>query len=79
MIRGLVIPGCAGLIDSVVVFKDNAFLGTSAHESVTLAGYPLIPAVCRDITPRYCWLFLSIRSLAIARARASPESIPSAG
>ena len=33
--------GCAGLIDSIVLFNDNAFLGTSAHESVTLAGYLL--------------------------------------
>ena len=31
--------GCSGLIDSIVLFKDNAFLGTSAHESVPLAGY----------------------------------------
>ena len=35
---------CAGLIDSIVLFKDNAFLGTSAHESVTPAGY--LPATC---------------------------------
>ena len=52
--------GCSGLIDSIVLFKDNAFLGTSAHESVTLAGYSratrgllagylLIPVVCRDL------------------------------
>ena len=52
--------GCTGLIDSIVLFKDNAFLGTSAHESVTLAGslpapcrllagYLLIPVVCRDL------------------------------
>ena len=40
--------GCTGLIDSIVLFKDNAFLGTSAHESVTPAGYLLIPVVCRD-------------------------------
>ena len=51
--------GCSGLIDSIVLFKDNAFLGTSAHESVTLAGYSLatcwllagslrFPVVCRD-------------------------------
>ena len=33
--------GCAGLIDSIVLLKDNAFLGTSAHESV------LLPATCR--------------------------------
>ena len=32
-------PGCAGLIDSIVQFKDYAFLGTSAHESVATAGY----------------------------------------
>ena len=38
--------GCSGLIDSIVLFKDNAFLGTSAHESVTLAGYLLAT----------CWL-----------------------
>ena len=31
--------GSAGLIDSIVLFKDNAFLGTSAHESVPLVGY----------------------------------------
>ena len=31
--------GCAGLIDPIVQFKDNAFLRTSAHESVPLAGY----------------------------------------
>ena len=37
--------GCAGLIDSIVLFKDNAFLGTSAHESVTSAGY--LPATRR--------------------------------
>ena len=37
--------GCAGLIDSIVLFKDNAFLGTTVHESVTLAGYS--PATCR--------------------------------
>ena len=52
--------GCTGLIDSIVLFKDNAFLGTSAHESVTPAGslpaprripagYLLIPVVCRDL------------------------------
>ena len=52
--------GCAGLTDSLVLFKDNAFLGTSAHESVTLAGYLLatcwllagsllIPVVCRTL------------------------------
>ena len=51
--------GCAVLIDSIVLFKDNAFLGTSAHESVTtvgyllatrwlLVGYLVIPVVCRD-------------------------------
>ena len=34
--------GCAALS---VPFKDNAFLGTSAHESVLFAGYP--PATCR--------------------------------
>ena len=34
--------GCAVLI---VLIKDNAFLGTSAHESVPLAGYS--PATCR--------------------------------
>ena len=34
--------GCAVLI---VLFKDNAFLGTSAHESVLTAGYLL--ATCR--------------------------------
>ena len=38
--------GCTGLIDSIVLLKDNAFLGTSAHESVTLAGYLLAT----------CWL-----------------------
>ena len=35
--------GCSGLIDSIVLFKDNAFLGTSAHESVPLAGSPPAP------------------------------------
>ncbi len=51
--------GCSGLIDSIVLFKDNAFLGTSAHESVPPAGYLLatcwlpvgysrFPVVCRD-------------------------------
>ena len=29
------------------------------------------------IPPRYWWLFVGLRSLAIARARASPDSIPS--
>ena len=37
--------GCAGLIDPIVQFKDNAFLGTSAHESVPPASY--LPATCR--------------------------------
>ena len=41
--------GCAGLIGLIVLFKDNAFLGTSAHESVTTAGYSLILVVCRDL------------------------------
>ena len=35
--------GCAGLF---VLFKDNAFLGTSAHESVITAGY-LLDSRCR--------------------------------
>ena len=35
--------GCAGLIDPIIIFKDNAFLGTSAHESVAPAGYLLLP------------------------------------
>ena len=42
-------PSRAGLIDPIVQFKDNAFLGTSAHESVTTTGYLLIPVVCRDL------------------------------
>ena len=33
--------GCSGLIDSIVLFKENAFLGTSAHESVLPVGYLL--------------------------------------
>ena len=37
--------GCAGLIDPIVQFKDNAFLGTSAHESVLPVGY--LPATRR--------------------------------
>ena len=48
--------GCAGLIDSIVLFKDNAFLGTSAHESVPLVGYLLatcaIAVVGRDLAKR---------------------------
>ena len=35
-------PGCSGLF---VLFKDMHFLGTSAHESVPLAGY--LPTTCR--------------------------------
>ena len=60
MIHRPMTHGCAGLIDSIVQFKDYAFLRTSAHESVTLAGslpapcrllvgYSLIPVVCRDL------------------------------
>ena len=45
--------GCAGLF---VLFKDNAFLGTSAHESVLTAGYSpatrRIPVVGRDLAKR---------------------------
>ena len=48
--------GCSGLIDSIVLFKDNAFLGTSAHESVPLVGYLLatcwIVVVGRDLAKR---------------------------
>ena len=33
--------GCTGWIDSIVLFEDNAFLGTSAHESVPHVGYSL--------------------------------------
>ena len=39
MIPGPMSLGCAGLIDPIVRFKDYAFLGTSAHESVPLASY----------------------------------------
>ena len=45
--------GCAGLIDLIVLIKDYAFLGTSAHESVATAGYlpatRLIAVMCRDL------------------------------
>ena len=44
--------GCTGLIDSTVLFKDNAFLGTSAHESVTLVGY--LPAPRRLLVDSRC-------------------------
>ena len=43
--------GCTGLIDSIVLFKDNAFLGTSAHESVLPASY----------LPATCWLLVDSR------------------
>ena len=46
--------GCTGLIDSIVLFKDNAFLGTSAHESVTLAGYLLATRWLLVGYSRYC-------------------------
>ena len=56
MIPCLMSHGCAGLIDSIVLFKDNAFLGTSAHESVPLVGYLLatrwIIIVGRDLAKR---------------------------
>ena len=37
--------GDSGLVDRIAPVKDNAFLGTSADESVLLAGY--LPATCR--------------------------------
>ena len=41
--------GCSVLF---VLIKDNAFLGTSTHESVTLAGY--LPAPCRSAANSRC-------------------------
>ena len=46
--------GCSGLIDSIVPSKDNAFLGTSAHESVPLAGYLLATSWVLVGYLRYC-------------------------
>ena len=47
---------CSGLIDSIVLFKDNAFLGTSAHESMLPVGSLLAPCriivVGRDLAKR---------------------------
>ena len=41
---------CAVLIGPIVLFKDNAFLGTSAHESVAPAGY--LRATCWPLVER---------------------------
>ena len=45
--------GCAGLIDPIVRFKDNAFLGTAAHESVLPVGY----------SAATCWILVVGRAL----------------
>ena len=44
---------CTAWIDQIVLFQDNAFLRTSAHEIVPIAGYLPAPCwivvVCRDL------------------------------
>ena len=45
--------GCAGSIDAIVLFKENAFLRTSAHESVPLVGYSR--ATCWLLAPLPLW------------------------
>ena len=62
--------GCSGLIDSIVLFKDNAFLGTSAHESVPLAGY--LRATCRLPAGFPLWVAASPNASGLERNGSGP-------
>ena len=44
---------CTAWIDQIVLFQDNAFLRTSAHEIVPIAGY----------LPATCWIVVVCRDL----------------